>query len=179
MGFFVMRKPVVGYEDDYEISDSGEVFRKSKSNGTFIGKKLKPVKNKGYKFVVLSVKGNKKTRAVHRMVAEAWIPNPRSLQQVNHLDCNKENNNINNLEWCSQSENAIHAHDNNLWGNNKNARKPVIGISLYDEKIIKYKSVGETEKDGFCKANVSRCALGKMNTYKGYKWYYNKGVQHC
>ena len=167
-----MRKPVVGYEDYYEISDSGEVFRKLKSSGTFVGKKLKPFTIKGYKYIKLNIRGKIKLCSIHRMIAEAWIPNPKNLPQVNHLDCNKENNSINNLEWCTPSENTIHAHDNNLWGNAKNARKPVIGISLYDEKIIEYESVNAAEKDGFRKGNISKCALGKMNSYKGYKWYH-------
>jgi hypothetical protein len=64
----------------------------------------------GYLYVIIS----KKTALVHRLVAEAWIPNPDNLDFVNHKDGDKKNNNVDNLEWCSRSYNLQHAYDTGL-----------------------------------------------------------------
>ena len=74
---------------------------------------LKEKKNShGYKFISLGCgkRGTRKNIAIHRLVAEAFIPNPNNLPEVNHIDGNKLNNNIDNLEWCTRSENMLHAY---------------------------------------------------------------------
>ena len=95
-----------GYDGIYSITESAEVIsykcRKRKI--------LKPAgKNDGYLSVVLSKDGIKTTRNIHRCVAVAFLDNPNQFTQVNHIDGNKSNNNISNLEWCNASHNAIHA----------------------------------------------------------------------
>lgn len=64
----------------------------------------------GYKFVGLSNKSGRKNKAVHRLVAEAFIPNQNDMPEVNHIDGNKQNNCVNNLEWCSRRENVLHSY---------------------------------------------------------------------
>lgn len=66
--------------------------------------------NKGYCFVCFKEKGKRKNLLVHRLVAEAFIPNPENKTEVNHIDGNPKNNNINNLEWVTPSENRKHAY---------------------------------------------------------------------
>ncbi len=113
-------KDVEGYEN-YQISTLGRVRRKAKmfkvgiKNVSKIFKKemiLKPIKlTKGYLGAVLyDDKSIGKTYKIHRLVAKAFIPNPNNLPQVNHKDGNKENNCINNLEWCSNKENMEHSY---------------------------------------------------------------------
>ena len=106
-------RPVVGYEGLYEVSSYGRV----RSMDRYVkcdyeryrlhkGKVLSPGKDKdGYLFVVLSCNGKHKTIAVHRLVAQTFIPNPDDLPQVNHRDENPSNDNVDNLEWCDAKYN--------------------------------------------------------------------------
>ena len=106
-------KPVVGYEFDYEVSDKGNVRsvdRFTSSNACRKGAALrKYVTANGYETVHLSHGGKRKTLLVHRLVAQAFIPNPYGKSQVNHKDGNKCNNVAENLEWVTPTENMQHA----------------------------------------------------------------------
>ena len=106
-------KNVIGYEGLYEVSNTGQVRSLDRyvkySNGRIHlhkGKVLSPVKDKyGYLTVVLSCNGKQKTIKIHRLVAQAFLPNPDNLPQVNHRDEVKLNNCVDNLEWCSAKYN--------------------------------------------------------------------------
>lgn len=89
-------------DTEYFVTEDGKCFRK--------GKELKgSVNSKGYvKIHVCSGGPKRKLHALHRMVAECYLPNPKGLPQVNHIDGDKRNNHINNLEWCDQSRNMKH-----------------------------------------------------------------------
>lgn len=94
-------KPVVGYEGLYEVSDTGLV-RSLNWERTKQVRVLRPGNvGRGYLFVQLSKDGHVKNFLVHRLVAQAFIPNPQCLPQVNHKDEDKENNSVANLEWCT------------------------------------------------------------------------------
>ena len=108
-------KKVKGY--NYEVSDDGQV-RNYKTK-----KLLKQGVNKSYPYARVSFSlgcsGTPKIMFIHRLVAEAFINNPENKPQVNHIDGNKLNNHINNLEWCSSIENIHHSIENNLSGTNR------------------------------------------------------------
>ena len=112
----VVRKPVVGYEGYYEVDQFGRVFSVERvisvdDNGRkyekpVSGKQMKQcLKNNGYKSVSLTKGGATKEFYVHRLVAEAFIPNPDNLPMVNHKDEDKTNNFVENLEWCTAQYN--------------------------------------------------------------------------
>lgn len=115
-----MRKAIKGFEGLYEISDKGEVIFLEKvlpvMGATYIKKEQKSFgykDKKGYLNFDFRRRGGKVTK-VHKLVAEAFIPNPNNLPQINHKDGNKINNCVENLEWCDNSYNQLHAFKHKL-----------------------------------------------------------------
>ena len=116
-------KPVKDYEDIYMISNLGRIKSLDRyytdSNGIQFFRKGKILSNKktngmGYSITTLCNKGKKSNKYIHRLVAEAFLPNLENLPQVNHIDGNKKNNVIDNLEWSSALQNINHAIINKL-----------------------------------------------------------------
>lgn len=123
-------KIINGTSYRYSVSDNGDIY------SHMSGKVLKPSKNNsGYLKVCLYFGGGKTYKEVHRLVAESFIPNPEYKRTVNHIDGNKNNNNVSNLEWATYSENIKHSYDKlgrsrltgqkGKFGVNHNRSKPV------------------------------------------------------
>lgn len=110
-------KPVIGFEDFYLVSNKSRVKSVDRfveyTNGKAVnhkGKLIKPNKKKNkYVNIMLCKEGVEFTKRVHRLVAEAFIPNPHNYPVINHLDLNPSNNNVENLEWCTHKMNTHHA----------------------------------------------------------------------
>ncbi len=102
-------KPIKGYEGYYKISNLGRI--KNIRTNTF---KTISIGKIGYPVVYLYKDGSYKTYYVHRLLAETFIPNIDNKLQVNHIDGNKTNNSLNNLEWITYFKNIQHAYDINL-----------------------------------------------------------------
>lgn len=101
-------KPVIGYENEYEVSDYGDIKRIKSGKGAVAGRLLRPYLNpNGYLYVTLTKNCIQKDFLLHRIVAAAFIG--KSSSQINHKDGNKENNAVSNLEYVSPRENLIHA----------------------------------------------------------------------
>ena len=113
-----MQKEISGYNGNYTISEDGVVLS---NNAKFLNRADKSIKHlltdDGYEFVRLSLNSKMKKHFIHRLIAQHFIPNPQGLEQVNHIDGNKRNNKISNLEWCSRQDNMKHAALNNLMQN--------------------------------------------------------------
>jgi hypothetical protein len=138
-------RPVVGYEHWYEVSNLGQLRSTSvhirglsrAGNEVFRlrnGRILKQgIQNSGYLQVVLSANNISKKLLVHRVVGEAFIPNPSQLPEINHLDSNKLNNTASNLEWCTRQQNFDHAR---LAGKVRFAKGEETGFAkLTDDKV--------------------------------------------
>ncbi len=115
-------KPIEGYDGFYEISNYGRVKSFIGWNGHEVVKRerlLTPYKHRASKnyfrsVVKLRKNGEVKDHKVHQLVAKAFIPNPNDYKIINHIDGNPLNNRVDNLEWCTQSQNIKHAYDNDL-----------------------------------------------------------------
>lgn len=160
------------YENIYEISSFGNI-RRVGSN-----KQLKPKlpKMPRYYTVVLYKNGVGKSLRIHRMVAQAFIPNPENKPQVNHIDGNKLNNNVANLEWCDNKYNQNQARKLGLLEKrDKKLRKPVIQYDKTGKIIKKHISLIEAQKaTGIKNGNISLVCNGKRKTAGGYIWKYEK-----
>lgn len=157
-------RDVKGFEGLYQVNNYGQV--KSLRKDAL----LKPAKSKyGYMLCVLCKNGVMHDRRVHRLVAEAFLENPRSLPQVNHKDGNKSNNNVENLEWCTCSENSRHAVENGLFSTNKRVRVVETG------KV--YESIGSCARDISGNGqNISHCLHGERKTHKGYHFEWEEAI---
>ena len=158
---------------NYEVSNKGNI--RSKEYNDSLGhlrrsKELKKqVNNCGYEYVILSSKEEKhKTLTVHRIVAKTFIPNPEEKEDVNHIDGNKLNNNVNNLEWTTTQENIIKRYEIGIDGNNY---KAVNQYDLDGNYLETYKSLHEAEdKTGISRQHIGACANGKRKSAGNCIW---------
>ena len=168
-------RPVVGYEGLYEVSNMGNV-KSLNYNGTGKERILKAGKtDRGYLKVSLYQDGKIKQCYVHRLVAEAFIPNPNNLPIINHIDENKENNCMDNLEWCSVLYNNTYNGRANKVGKKvgKKLSKPVLAIDKRTGLILEFVSSREAEREtGIDHSSITKCCNGKMNSCGGFYWMY-------
>lgn len=171
-------RPVVGYEGLYEVSNLGRIksfdtYRKGPNGSIRIckGRILKPWTTKnGYLLVNLYKNGKKKKFYVHRLVAEAFLPNPDNLPEVNHKDENKLNNNVENLEFCDCKYNINYGTA--IERSSKKRSKPILQYTLEGQFIREWKSIRECGRNGYDQGHVAACCRGKQKTHKGYIWKY-------
>ena len=162
-------KDIEGFEGLYQVSNLGRV--KSLGNGlTWKTERiLKTVRTKdGYLKLVLSKNNVRKYFRVHRLVAQAFIPNPDNLPEVNHKNEDKTDNRVENLEWCTLDYNI--RYGTHFKRSGKARRKPVLCV----ETGIVYPSVSiaAISVKGLY-GNISSCCNGKRNTAYGYHWQYS------
>lgn len=173
-------KDIKGYENYYQVSNFGrvrsldrEVNANIKNNKKVIkkGKILKCAKDTdGYNTITLSIYNKKRNRKICRLVAETFIPNPNNLPQVNHIDGNKSNDNIENLEWVTASENIIHAVKTGLINRQQFWKK----VGQYDENnnlIRIWDNIKNASKE-YNTTHITACCKGKRKKCKGFKWRY-------
>ena len=166
---------IKGYEGLYQVSNLGNIKSLSKIDGNGVYRKerlLKPILNSHGYYVVMLYKNNKGVqKLVHRLVANAFIPNPNNLPHINHKDEIKTNNHADNLEWCDIAY-------NNRYGNRskkvvKALGQPVISISLLDNCISFYPSIAiATKKAHINDRDIQNVLKGRKRQHKGVVWRY-------
>lgn len=152
-------------ENYYEISEKGKIY--SKRTSKELKYWLSPNKV-GYPTVMLYL-GDKKVKVpIHRLVALKYLDNPNNYNYVNHIDGNKENNHISNLEWCTAKQNT--AHLMNVLGHNMGRIKVIKKDK--DGNILKtYNSIKEASEDtGIEYSSLAKCVRGVYKTSGGYRW---------
>lgn len=172
-------KPKKDYEGLYEVSNFGRV--KSLGNGNSNNSKERLLKQyttrNGYLHVYLSKNGKRKFFLVHRLVAETFLPNPNNLPEVNHKDENKENNRVDNLEWCTREYNNNHGTRNQRVAKantNGKCSKKVLQFTLDGEFIREWSSTAECGRNGYAFSNVAACCRGEHKYVYGYIWKYKE-----
>lgn len=159
-----------GIETDYSVSTEGEV-RKDTTN--YI---LSQSSQQDYKFVTLLINGQQKRMRVHRMVAMTFIENPDNKPYVNHINGIRYDNNVENLEWVTQSENIQHAVRTGLMQNGR--KKAVIQYNLNGDRMATFESASEAARQtGGSQSKITMCCKRQRETANDYQWRYYDDIQ--
>lgn len=158
-----------------EVSSFGNVrtldrvVKNEKGTRLVKGRVLKQYLNSnGYLFVQFSLSGKQVKKKVHRLVSQTFTPNPNNWPEVNHKDCNRTNNNIDNLEWCSRSYNQKYREKYGV-----SFGHPLFAVNLNTMKVSRFSSQSETSRElKISQGGIGMVVRGKLNHTKGY-WFTN------
>lgn len=171
-------KDIKDYEGLYQVSNLGRVKRlahkRCDRNQMLKERIVKTVipKKDWYPYLSLCKNGARKNHFIHRLVAEAFIPNTHNFPCINHIDGNKKNNAISNLEWCTFSHNNREAC---RLGLNKGTSKITLQFDKNGNFIKEWCSTRKAEQTlKISNGKVSWCCIGKRKTAGGYKWRYKE-----
>ena len=161
-------KGIPGYNGKYQISNLGRVksFCRSKA-----GQTIKPKYSLGYAQTLCYKYGKGKTFAIHRLVAELFIPNPNNLPQINHLDETKLNNRVDNLEWCTAKQNINYGTRNERAVSNRRFG-PVFVITKPGHHYWFKNAATATRAVGGKQQSVYACLHGKQSGHRGFHFEY-------
>lgn len=170
-------RPIKGYEGLYEVSSLGRVKSLNYGRSKGVIKELSlGATSSGYYQATLCRQGGKPRRfLVHRLVAKAFIENPLELPEVNHIDENPSNNCVDNLEWCTRSQNINHGSRNTKAGASisKALSKPIEAVDPVSGEVVhRFSNSREAQRSGFNRGNISNCCRGILKTSQGFIWRY-------
>lgn len=172
-------KIINGFSHKYIIYEDGTVFSPNyidKNGFNRIGRKIKPtVSKKGYlRVALIMVNGEKRYYSVHRLVASYFIENPLQKPEVNHIDGNKKNNNINNLEWVTSSQNIKHSYDTGLRSGTCHIGEKNNMAKLTEEKVSDILMSKLTVNELSNKYGISKSTIYKIKQGKRWNSLYRK-----
>lgn len=169
-------KSIDGYDGYYEVSNLGNIRSVDRcviaSNGAkkyFKGQQLKTWhSHNGYVLCNLKKNGKSKTVRVNRIVAQTFIPNPYNHPVINHINFDKDDNCVDNLEWCSHKYNINYTYNNCM----SKSQKHVLKLDPYTLQVLdEYISLADAARNNNCYfQNISRCCYNKDYKCGGYKW---------
>jgi hypothetical protein len=176
-------KDILGYEGLYQVSTHGEVKSLSRFNSR-TERILTPVISKGYPVITLSKNNIHKIYSIHRLVAECFIPNPENKPEVNHINGIKTDCLCSNLEWCTSSENQLHAFRTGLqkpykhwigkFGASHNRSKKVSQMTKEGVLIGTFENARHAEQlTGINHSGISDVCRGTSKTAGGFRWRYS------
>lgn len=173
-----MWEDVIGFEGLYKVNENGQVM--SCKTGRI---KATKKNNRDYTQIHLYKDGHDHMKLVHRVVADAFIPNPNQYKQINHKDEDKNNNHVSNLEWCTNLYNrhygtgyqrSVEKHDYQKIADS--IRRTVVQMAADWSEIKTWHGVMTAARaTGVGEANIRRCCYGKSHTAGGYRWKYADG----
>ena len=147
-------KDIKNYEGLYAVTPEGEVWSYRRQKFLTPG-----VNNKGYLIVCLRKDGQNKMYKIHRLVAEAYLPNPENLPQVDHIDNDKTHNYVNNVQWITNRDNV-----------RKGRNKSILQYTLDGELVREWECASDVGKEA--QSNICNCFKGRIPTAYGFVWKY-------
>lgn len=185
-----MWKDIVGYENHYQVNELGQIRTLKNSSLQKAGTILKSQINKknGYVYQMVYKDGKQKLLRVHRVVANAFLPNPNNLPQVNHKNGNKNDNRVQNLEWCTQEQNMLHAFKIGLAKPSDKQKRAIAETNKAKRKAVVFKqgsnvqvfeSISKASKEtGLSISTISRYCRGIRagNIYSKWSFYNSEQV---
>ena len=172
-------KDIEGYEGLYQVSNKGRI-RALNFKRTGECRVLKKYIRHGYHVVHLYKNGCYKTFRVHRLIAKSFIPNLENKPHINHIDGNRGNNSLDNLEWCTPRENSLHAIRTGLakppkprYGKDNHKSKSVIQCDMNGSFIRRWDCIRDAEKE-YKAHHISAVCKGQRKSCKGFVWKYEE-----
>lgn len=183
-------KDIEGFEGLYQVSNLGRVKALKRSfvigNGGIVKHEENILKERKYKsgycYVGLYKNGKEKKFKIHRLVAQAFIPNPENKPEIDHVNTVRDDNRVENLRWCTRKENFANpiTHERrkiNIEILHSLKYKPVLQYSKEGILVARYDSATHAARlNGFSQQNISHCCLGKRKSASGFIWCFAEDV---